>query len=243
MKGAGSALYGSDALGGVINIITARSAQGLSNSTSLRGGSFGDFRASDTLGYRDQAWGASLTGGYRQYDGFDLSASNPQTIGQPKSVWRTGAFNADAKPASWLQARLFTDYFNRDIDNYFFSGATQLPSTVYNSRRKYIRYGVTPEADLLLSPNTTVSVSFNNGKYDRREDQIYSNRIVNVAPWIERNREVKLTGRQTWQLFGRPQSLQAGYEFRRESLQRASIKFPNSGQARAERDLNVGWAQ
>jgi outer membrane cobalamin receptor len=242
VKGAGSALYGSDALGGVINIVTQRSAPGFTNTASVRGGSYGDFRATDTLGYRRSTWGGSLTGGYRTYDGFDLSATNPQTVGQPASIWRTGALNADYKPVEWLQARLFTDYFRRNIDNYYFSGATQLPSTVYNSRRKLTRYGVTPEADLMVSPQTTFSVSFNNGKYDRREEQVYATRTVNVAPWIEWNRELKLVGRQTWQAWGRSHYLQSGYEFRRETLQRSGIRS-SSGQGRAERELNVGWAQ
>lgn len=243
VKGAGSALYGSDALGGVINIVTKRSAPGLTNTASLRGGSYGDFRVSDTLGYRQGQWGAALTGGYRTYDGFDLSESNPQTIGQPASTWRTGGLNADYKPASWLQARLFSDYFRRDIDNYYFSGPTQAPATVYNSRRRLTRYGVTPEADIIASPNTNFSASVNYGKYDRREDQVYSNRTVNVAPWIEWNKELKLVGRQAWQAWGRSQYLQAGYEFRRETLQRSGIRFPGTGQGKANRDLNVGWAQ
>jgi outer membrane receptor for ferrienterochelin and colicins len=243
VKGAGSALYGSDALGGVINIITRRSAPGFTNTTSLRAGSFGDARASDTIGYRRGEWGASLSGGYRTYDGFDLSERNPQTIGQPASIWRTGALNADYKPASWLQARLFGDYFRRSIEDYYFSGPTQAPSTVYNSRRRLTRQGLTPEADVLVSPSTSVSASFNAGKYDRREDQIFATRIVTVAPWIERNRELKLVGRQTWQGWGRAHMLQSGYEFRREELQRAGIQSPDAGAGRAERELNVGWVQ
>ena len=52
VRGAGSALYGSDALGGVINIITRRSLPGFNNLFSLRGGESGDLRLTDTIGWR-----------------------------------------------------------------------------------------------------------------------------------------------------------------------------------------------
>lgn len=243
VRGAGSALYGSDALGGVINIITRSSRPGFSNLFSLRGGEFGDRRVTDTVGWRGSRLGVSATGGYREYDGFDLSKSNPQTIGQPQSVWRTGTLNADARVTNWLIARLVADYSRRSVDNYFFSGATQLATTVYNSPRKITRRGLTPEVEVLASADTSFTVTFNEGKYDRRERQIYINRTVLVDPWIEWNRETKLTGRQTWRAFGQAHYLQAGYESRRETLERASLLFPQSGQRRAHRDVKVGWAQ
>ena len=37
--------------------------------------------------------------------------------------------------------------------------------------------------------------------------------------------------------------LQAGTEFRRETLERASLNFPGTGQRKAYRDVKVGWAQ
>lgn len=243
VRGAGSALYGSDALGGVINILTRRSLPGFNNLFSLRGGERGDLRVSDTIGWRGSRLGVSGTGGYREYDGFDLSASNPQTIGQPESVWRTGSANADSRVANWLQARIVADYSRRSIDNYFFSGPTQLPSTVYNSPRTLTRQGVTPEADLLFTADTAVTVTYNYGKYDRRERQVYSNRIVQVDPWIEWNNELKVAGRQTWRAFGGTHYLQAGAEVRSETLERASLNFPETGQRKADRDVKVGWAQ
>lgn len=243
VRGAGSALYGSDALGGVINILTRRSLPGFTNLFSLRGGEYGDLRVSDTIGWRGTRLGVAATGGYREYDGFDLSATNPQTIGQPRSLWRTASANADLNVTNWLQARLVADYSRRNIDNYFFSGPTQLPSTVYNSPRRLTRQGLTPEVDLLLSADTALTVTYNYGKYDRRERQIYSNRTVNVDPWIEWNNEVKVAGRQAWRAFGQAHYLQAGVEVRQETLERASLNFPETGQRKADRDVKVGWAQ
>ena len=50
VKGAGSALYGSDALGGVINFITRQPTErGATNAVTLSGGSYSDFRLDDTF--------------------------------------------------------------------------------------------------------------------------------------------------------------------------------------------------
>ena len=51
VKGASSALYGSDAIAGVINIITKKHNEGLLAENSTRVGSYGDIRQHDGLGF------------------------------------------------------------------------------------------------------------------------------------------------------------------------------------------------
>jgi len=243
VKGAASALYGSDALGGVINLITRKVLQpGVRNTMSVTGGSYGDLRVSDTIGVRHGPGGFTATGQYRSYDGFDLDASNPQTIGQPESRFSNAGGTADLRLADRLDLRFFGDYSRRKISNYFFSGPTQLPSTVYDSRRDLTRYTVSPELSFLPRPGTTLTASFTYGRYDRDETQVFPDRQVVAVPWREWNREFKATGRHDWTLFGRTHALQAGYEFRDETLDRASLRT-DSGAARASRDINIGWLQ
>ena len=50
VKGASSALYGSDAIAGVVNIITKKHNEGLLFENSTRGGSYGDLRQHNGLG-------------------------------------------------------------------------------------------------------------------------------------------------------------------------------------------------
>lgn len=242
VKGAGSALYGSDALGGVVNIITRRAtAPGLAGGASLSGGSYGDVRVTSQAGYRWQEGGLAMSGSARNYDGFDLSASNPQTIGQPASEFRTVYGNVDQRLSDRFAVRLLGDYSHRRITNYFFAGATQLGS-VYDSRRGLTRYTVTPELEWTPRATTSVSVTGSFGRYDRRETQVFPSRVVPVAPWKESNRELRVTGRQTFGAFGREHFLQAGYEYRRERLDRASLRFPD-GSPFARRTLDVAWLQ
>ena len=60
VKGASSALYGSDAIAGVVNIITKKHDEGLFLENSTRGGSYGDLRQHNSVGVRWGKW-SSLT--------------------------------------------------------------------------------------------------------------------------------------------------------------------------------------
>ncbi|HSL24482.1 MAG TPA: TonB-dependent receptor [Vicinamibacterales bacterium] len=242
VKGAGSALYGSDALGGVVNIISKKSSQpGLTNTFTFTGGSYSDVRASDTLGYRVTRGGATLAAGYRTFDGYDLSESNPQTIGQPESTFKNVALNSDYRFADRLVTRLFVQRIDRNIRNYFFSGATQLGG-VYNNPRDITRLTVSPEADVLVRPNTTFTVSYAYGKYDRQEKQIYPSTTIDV-PWQEWNRELKLVGRHQWNLFRREHNLQGGFERRDEKMDRPNLRLPGTTSRTTTRDVNTFWLQ
>ena len=75
VRGASSALYGSNAMGGVINIITKPAGKKISGSASFEGGSFGTYignakfsGATDKFGLRVAA-GHKRTKGYEYYEG------------------------------------------------------------------------------------------------------------------------------------------------------------------------------
>lgn len=241
VKGAGSALYGADALGGVINFITKKGTDpGFTNRLDLTGGSYTDLRGYDTLGWRGSRGGFTLGGGYRTYDGFDLDKTNPQTIGQPESKYKNASVSGDVQISDRLVGRLFGDFQRRNIDNYFFSGATQLASTVYNSQRELTRYTLSPELEVLPTADSSIHLTYNYGKYLRDETRIFvvGGRVSPQAPWREWNHELKLTGRYTWKASDQANPLQGGYEFRREKLERGTLSATNPN-----RDINVFWAQ
>ena len=241
VKGAGSALYGSDALGGVVNFITSRpERRGVTNNLTASGGAYGDWRVSDTAAWRGERGSASVSGGYRTYDGFDLDAKNPQTIGQPASTYWTASGTADYQVLPSLVARFFGDYQQREIRDYFFSGATQLASTVYDSQRDLTRYTLSPELEWTLTPRTTVNATYTYGRYLRDETRVFTadGRVVPQAPWREWNTELKLTGRQSFNLLGREQFFQGGYEHRDEKLRRGTLSVTDP-----HRTVDVGWGQ
>ena len=266
VKGAGSAIYGSDAMGGVINFITAKGKNlGFKNTLNLSGGTYKDYRGDDSLTYRADKGGFALNGGYRTYDGFDLDPvvcqnaadlppncpkrpSNPQTIGQPESKWQTFGANGDYRASDKVNFTFVGDYSNRDMDKYFFSGATQLSTTVYNSQRGLQRYNVTPEVNFTPSKKTTLNVGYTYGRYNRDETQLYTNRPANprvvVPRWTEKNDEIKARLIQMWSASGRENPFSLGFERRDERLSRSGLVGCLTGQAcLKERTLNVIWAQ
>lgn len=253
VKGAASAVYGSDAMGGVINFITGKGKNlGFKNTMNLSGGTYKDYRGDNNLTYRADKGGFALAGGYRTYDGFDLepipARPNPQTIGQPESKWKTFSGNGDYRASDKVFLRFVGDYSKRDIDNYFFSGATQLASTVYNSQRGLERYALTPEVDFTPGKKTTINIGYTYGRYNRDETQLYSNRPANprvvVPRWTESNDEFKARLLQVWSASGRENPFQIGYERRKEQLSRSGLTGCLTNQAcLKERDLNVFWAQ
>jgi len=254
VKGAGSALYGSDAMAGVINFITKEGgAEGFKNSATFTGsfldaygpggsnaskGTQSDLRFNDTLSWRGRKGGIELNGGYRKFDGFDLDEKNPQTVGQPESEYTSFSGTADVQLGDKLIARIFGDYNKRDVDNYFFAGATQLASTVYNSQRTLTRSTVSPELEFIPRDDTSFTFSYNYGTYERLETRVYSNRTLPQPDWNEWNQEFKAIGRHSWEAFGRSHPLQGGYEYRKEELERGSLSVPKQ-----TRDINVFWAQ
>jgi outer membrane cobalamin receptor len=253
VKGAGSALYGSDALGGVVNFITDEAAErGITNTTTVSAGSYDDYRVDDALSWRGSRGGVNLAGGYRTYDGFDLESCtpdlqtstgcqpNPQTIGQPPSTYWNASGTADFEITKKVVARFFGDYQLREVRDYFFSGATQLASTVYDSQRDLTRYTLSPVVDFLLSPRTRLNATYTYGKYLRDETRVFvsDGRVVPQPDWREWNQEAKLTGRHDWRAFDREQPLQVGYEYRNEKLQRGSLSVSDPS-----RDINVLWGQ
>ncbi len=241
VKGAGSALYGSDAIGGVVNFVTRQSkTPGLTSLTDVSGGSYGDWRVNETLGWRGTRGGVSGSVGYRGYDGFDLSEANPQTIGQPRSSWWSGTLNADTSVADRAFLRVAGDYSRREIDDYFFAGATQLPSSVYDSQRELTRYSVSPTLDIVASPSTTVSVAYTGGWYLRDETRVFSidSRVQPQAPWREWNDELRLTASHAWRAFGADHPLQGGVERRQEKLSRSTLSVADPA-----RDITTGWFQ
>lgn len=77
VKGASSALYGSDALAGVVNIITRTAERPLEAEIHSSYGRFDTLDLSGRIGLRRGAWSSSTTGGWHRSDGYDL---DPETI-------------------------------------------------------------------------------------------------------------------------------------------------------------------
>lgn len=76
VRGASSSLYGSEALGGVINIITKTPKDGLDGELNYRAGSFNTHDASASVNFKKKKLGISTFFNRYSSDGYDLSDRN-----------------------------------------------------------------------------------------------------------------------------------------------------------------------
>ena len=81
IRGPQSALYGSEAIGGVINIRTRRPEPGLKLEALGEGGSFGTARVGGTLSGGTEAIGGTLSVGYMDTSGVSASPTGPEDDG------------------------------------------------------------------------------------------------------------------------------------------------------------------
>lgn len=71
VKGASSSLYGSDAIAGVINIITKKNKDKFSASNTTRiGGSYGDVNQSNLIGFAYGKWNSTINLSVKHTDGW-----------------------------------------------------------------------------------------------------------------------------------------------------------------------------
>jgi outer membrane receptor for ferrienterochelin and colicins len=81
LRGSASALYGADAIGGVINVITRKARKAQSLEGHLAYGTFNQVDSNLQLGLRREAFSARVSGGYHRSDGFDLDPTDVATNG------------------------------------------------------------------------------------------------------------------------------------------------------------------
>ncbi|HEV2110869.1 MAG TPA: TonB-dependent receptor [Gammaproteobacteria bacterium] len=119
VKGPRASLYGSDAIGGVINIITKKAANGLQYSAHAGGGRYGTYDTGADVGYGESgsAIGASVddyhTDGFPAVAGFPLDSGNQdRTL---TAYGRTKLGGVDLSFNHW-QSKGYTQYVGSDAN-------------------------------------------------------------------------------------------------------------------------------
>lgn len=85
VKGPSSALYGSEAMGGVINIITRRARDPIEAEAHARYGTSNALDLSARVGLNTKFWNSRFSAGWHRVDAFDLSPGEPGTSGSSSS--------------------------------------------------------------------------------------------------------------------------------------------------------------
>lgn len=139
VKGASSALYGSDAIAGVVNIITKRHDEGLLIENTTRAGSYGDLRQHNGLALR---WGglASYTNFHLQHtDGWQNTTTEHTAPFEP-AINDSHRMTANRK-TNWKISERLTFQPLRDMELYAEGSYHQ--RGIYRPQGKYPKYDVT----------------------------------------------------------------------------------------------------
>ena len=122
VKGPSSSLYGSEAMGGVINIITEQPDQNRFLA-GLRYSRFNNLDASLSGSVHKEKWGLQFFGNTNRSDGYDLDKT---TIEKTVDPWNnyTGQLRFYYKPAGNTKISLSARYFDETQHNFFTSTDT-----------------------------------------------------------------------------------------------------------------------
>jgi outer membrane receptor for ferrienterochelin and colicins len=115
VKGASSALYGSEAMGGVINIFTRPARETLEGEVHASFGSMDAADLSGRLGLRSNRWNMRTSGGWHRIDSFDLDPSDPATSGSSLSELNI-ANRTEFRINELVQFTGRVGYLRRDIE-------------------------------------------------------------------------------------------------------------------------------
>lgn len=146
VKGASSALYGSEAMGGIINIITKEPQKDFKVSLGGDAGSYGRYNGNLTISGGLGDWKSKVYFNARRYGGNDLSNSSLWENGSSYKKYNTGlrVENTDfAKGILRLDSKIFWETQNLNTENIFEDVTDNLRLTnraEYEGNRKSIKY-------------------------------------------------------------------------------------------------------
>lgn len=167
VKGSGSTLYGSEAMGGVINIITKRPAENRRLTASAEYGSYNTFDPEFQFEARHGKLGVLLSGKHERADGFDLNLSTPHTNGM-EAIKR---YNLNTKLSFSTRESFYNElslgYMHEKklwIESEWHEGLRR--TLVYNDYEWNNRYDVGTLHRLVFNPRTEMEASFHGSYYD-----------------------------------------------------------------------------
>lgn len=123
VRGAASSLYGADAIGGVINIITRQASdKPLSAYSNIGFGTYGTSSYNAGVSGASDGWTYSLSGGYQQSHGFDATTTrNPFSHNPDKDSYYqnnvAGSLGYEWKPEQKLSVQVYQTRVNGGYDN------------------------------------------------------------------------------------------------------------------------------
>ena len=238
VKGAASTEYGTDAIGGVINLVSREQTSPLAGEFVTSGGSLGTVDLRGNLGAASEHWSGVLDLERHQGDSYRLIASDPSTTG-PEYRQDNLFFSGTYKPADWAQFGFSTTaYHTHDLSNSF----TQTGLSQGNGSDSEESFA--GSATFQPTHTTNLQLRGYEDRYDENLDTIPLNDDGSIAgPGSPANLSERYhRGDATVsQVIGRYQLLQGGYEWAQDLYRGVNrLVGDNAGQQITTNDV---WLQ
>lgn len=165
IKGAQSGVWGSDASGGVINVVTSKASQGLGGFVNAEYGSFGRKTVSLGASYATEDYDILLSGSYFDNDGFSAVEPNRASADYGKRGDDLG-YEKDAYRNNSLNVKLgynFTKNDRVEMSVQTIKSELDYDSSAYDATVG----GYVPTDDTL--PNSELTSSFHNFSYSHKD--------------------------------------------------------------------------
>jgi len=235
VKGAASALYGSDALGGVINLITRQPASPFDATVALSAGNLGVVGTGLDAGFKRERTFGIISVERHQHDGFDLTPGTFDTTGAPYRRYDALAkLQREFTPSFWLGG-LVTGYHNEMAGH----SNGELGPQEDDVRERALSVNVT--GHWLAARNTTVEArGYASGYSEDSAGRLAPPRSTPLEPGSldERNGRIDVAVTRT---LGSRQMVQGGAEWSRDHYEGTNrVRDEAAGH---EADTTVLWAQ
>ncbi len=242
LKGASSSLYGSDAIGGVINIITDQPMNTVNASSTTRIAEYRQFDQNLNLNVASDKFGSYTSYNRRQANGWQL---NPEAVS-----FKNGEVSGDPKPTRKNMSNpFFQNVFNQRfsysptkawdfyVEGSYYNKKNDRPANIYTEKEgkngptytsdgqgydynlKYMGYTLGAGARYMLNKSDYISLDLYNDNYETNNEYIVTNKTYTKGEEKLNQRShyynANLKGVFTLNAYNR---LTAGAEYLNESL-------------------------
>ncbi len=179
VRGPSSSLYGSEALAGVVNLITAQPTEGVQGSASFRIGSHATSDMSVQMEGGKERFGVRFVVNRYASDGYDLTPSiyGPTT---PSFADWTGDLRSRFVLSDRIQVKLGARGAVENQESVFASGTGGLSEDRYHDEGRRLEWSIHPEIKVQLNDRIHLNTTFYGTSYQtethhRRQDDGYIN--------------------------------------------------------------------
>lgn len=161
VRGASSALYGSNAGGGVINVITRRPTVPWRVNANARYGKHNDQRYGLTVAVRNKWIRNTLSATYSRIDGYDVKSSPEPPTRVVTAIYGNRVFNVKDQltvtPAQGLKLSARAGYYFREVPR------------IADNPERYRDYSAGLRASWAISPDDNIDIAYSFDQYDKSD--------------------------------------------------------------------------